>query len=269
MPETKPRGGAAASAQSPFDVLTRSKLVCRWLAAFRQATGVPLKILPPDSTDANHNLGARNHSKGRKPLGKMTHKTVPMMIHGRHAATLLAGPIFNPPARGDFALNRQRKERKFTSRPRVPVVQPGQFEAAASLLVLLKDHLAERVERWMMANHKGEPDAVTRAREYVEAHFADPIALHDVTQHVHLSPQYFCKLFKKTTGMTFTEYLACVRIEKAKSRLLDFSIPVKEAAYAVGFKTIAHFNHTFRKRTGFNPTRYRAKIRQANSISSI
>jgi len=169
---------------------------------------------------------------------------------------------------GDFALNRRR--RKFTSRPRVrpraPVVQPGQFAAAAYLLVVLKDHLAEHVERWTMANHKGEPDAVTHAREYVEAHFADPIALRDVTQHVHLSPQYFCKLFKKTTRMTLTQYIGRVRVEKVKKLfLLNPSRRVSEAAFQCGFESIPHFNHCFRKYTGLSPTRYRAKIQKAKA----
>ena len=55
-------------------------------------------------------------------------------------------------------------------------------------------------------------------------------------QVVNMSAFYFCKSFKKATGMTFTEYLARVRVEKVKNLLLNPNLRVSEIAFEVGFQ---------------------------------
>ncbi|MGB8804163.1 MAG: helix-turn-helix transcriptional regulator, partial [Chthoniobacterales bacterium] len=55
----------------------------------------------------------------------------------------------------------------------------------------------------------------------------------------------------------FTDYLARVRIEKAKALLLDRNRRVSEVAYDVGFQSLTHFNRIFRKIVGRSPTNYR------------
>jgi AraC-like DNA-binding protein len=74
---------------------------------------------------------------------------------------------------------------------------------------------------------------------------------------MHVSTFYFCKIFKKATGLTFTEYLGRVRIEKAKTLLLNPHLRISEIAYDVGFQSLTHFNRIFRKTTGEAPTTFR------------
>jgi len=64
-------------------------------------------------------------------------------------------------------------------------------------------------------------------------------------------------VFKKTTGLTFTDYLSRVRIEKAKTLLLNPHLRISEIAYDVGFQSLTHFNRMFRKIAGISPTKYR------------
>ena len=49
-------------------------------------------------------------------------------------------------------------------------------------------------------------------------------------------------MFKKPTGLTFTDYLGRVRVEQAKRLLLNPHLRVSEIAYAVGFQSLTHFN---------------------------
>jgi AraC-like DNA-binding protein len=77
---------------------------------------------------------------------------------------------------------------------------------------------------------------------------------------VNTSTFYFCKLFKKTTGLNFTAYLSRIRIEKAKSLLLNPNLRIGEAAFESGFQSITHFNRIFKKVTGLSPTRYRKQL---------
>jgi AraC-like DNA-binding protein len=82
-----------------------------------------------------------------------------------------------------------------------------------------------------------------------------------VAHRVHVSPFYFCKLFHKTTGMTFTEYVARVRVEKAKSLLVDPSARISEVVYASGFGSIPRFNNVFKRYVGMPPTQYRQSLK--------
>jgi AraC-like DNA-binding protein len=64
-------------------------------------------------------------------------------------------------------------------------------------------------------------------------------------------------MFKKATGLTFTDYLSRVRVEKAKALLLNPHLRISEIAYDVGFQSLTHFNRMFRKIVGESPTAYR------------
>jgi AraC-like DNA-binding protein len=72
-----------------------------------------------------------------------------------------------------------------------------------------------------------------------------------------MSSYYFCKTFKKVTGLNFTNYLARLRIEKAKELLLNPNARVSEIVFEVGFRSITHFNRIFKRHVGKSPTEYR------------
>jgi AraC-like DNA-binding protein len=60
--------------------------------------------------------------------------------------------------------------------------------------------------------------------------------------------------------LTFTEYLARVRIEKAKALLLEPNRRISEVAYDVGFQSLTHFNRVFRKIVRQSPSSYRRSV---------
>jgi len=84
-----------------------------------------------------------------------------------------------------------------------------------------------------------------------------------VAAAVHTSIFYFCKLFKKVTGTTFTEFVSRTRVEKAKNLLLNPNLRVSEIAYEVGFQSLTHFNRVFKQIMGESPTEYRGHLPKA------
>jgi AraC-like DNA-binding protein len=64
-------------------------------------------------------------------------------------------------------------------------------------------------------------------------------------------------MFKKATGMTFTEYLSLVRIAKAKKLLANPQARVSEIAFEAGFASLTHFNRMFKRITGQSPSEFR------------
>ena len=73
------------------------------------------------------------------------------------------------------------------------------------------------------------------------------------------STYYICKLFKRHTGLNFTEYVSRLRIERSRELLANPNLRVGEIAFEVGFQSITHFNRVFRRVMGESPTAYRGR----------
>jgi AraC-like DNA-binding protein len=144
-----------------------------------------------------------------------------------------------------------------------PVVSSKKFQSITYLLSTFAEHLSAKGNQIAMQRSSAEPPAITKARQYIEENFAEDISLGMVASAVHTSTFYFCKLFKRSTGVNFTEYVSRVRTEKAKNLLLNHNLRISEIAYAVGFQSLTHFNRIFKKITGQSPSEYRATLPKA------
>jgi len=137
------------------------------------------------------------------------------------------------------------------------VLTTTQYQAMVKLLEIFAQHLSTLSNQIALQEANAEPPIIHRAKEFIEKHKSDPISLSEVARALNVSTFYFCKLFKKATGINFTEYLSRVRIEKAKNLLLNPNLRVSEIAYEVGFQSLTHFNRVFLRIVGRSPTAYR------------
>lgn len=140
------------------------------------------------------------------------------------------------------------------------VFSPQRYDSVLKLLQIFAQHLSLVAGQIVFQSENAERPAITRAREFISVHHAEDLSLATVAQAVHMSTFYFCKQFRKATGLTFTEYLGRVRIEKAKEQLLKPHARVSEVAYDVGFQSLTHFNRVFKKLNGESPTTYRTHL---------
>ena len=113
----------------------------------------------------------------------------------------------------------------------------------------------------VVRRENAEPPVIARAKEFIREHQAEHLSLGQVAKAVNKSAFYFCKIFKKLTGVNFTEYVPRVRIEKAKDLLLNPNLRVSEIAYEVGFRSLTHFNRVFKRILGQSPTEYRGQLK--------
>jgi AraC-like DNA-binding protein len=141
-----------------------------------------------------------------------------------------------------------------------PVVPQWKMDSVTSLLSIFADHLSIKSNQIAMQTANAEPPMITKARQYIEVHYTEDFGLNQVAQAVHTSTFYFCRLFKKATGINFTNYVSRVRTEKAKNLLLNPNLRVSEIAYEVGFQSLTHFNRVFKKIAGKSPTEYRVHL---------
>lgn len=140
------------------------------------------------------------------------------------------------------------------------VLSPKSYESVLRLLAIFGQHLGLVAHQLTLQNSNAEPPSVVNAKQFIGTHYEDDLALADVAGAVNMSTFYFCKTFKKTTGMTFTDYLSRVRIEKARELLVNPNARVSEVAFAVGFQSLTHFNRVFRRLLGESPSAYRATL---------
>ena len=145
-----------------------------------------------------------------------------------------------------------------------PMVTPEKLRAIETLLEMFAQYLAECGQR-LLLHEAGRQSPLLQKIEAQLAESSDrALTVRELAERLHISPCYFCKLFRKQTGLTFTDYRTQARIEAAKRLLLDPTRRVSEAAYESGFDSIPYFNRAFRRHVGCSPSEFRA--RQAGSI---
>jgi AraC-like DNA-binding protein len=92
---------------------------------------------------------------------------------------------------------------------------------------------------------------------YIMQQYDKPITLEDVARQAHMTPQAFCRYFKKHTLHTFVSFLNEVRINEACKKLTDGNYDsIATVAYNSGFNSITNFNRVFKSVTRKSPSEY-------------
>lgn len=99
----------------------------------------------------------------------------------------------------------------------------------------------------------------TSLQVWLRHHYAEDITLEDAAESMNMSPFYFSRQIKATTGKTFLEYLTAYRMEKAGKRLLSTELSVSDIGRAVGYPDSNYFTKVFKRTFGCTPTVYRQK----------
>ncbi len=282
--------------------LKRSQIYHDYEQAFRDTTGLPINLRPiesfnlPHSGDPNENpfcaiMARSNQScaaclqlqrkveeqaalapKTLKCFAGLCDSAVPIRVGDNLIAFLQTGQVLlHKPTAARFAqttrnllkwgteVDLKRLEEAFFQ---TRVVSKKQYEAILRLLTIFAQHLSSLSNQLTVQEANAENPAIARARIFIADQFAEELSLEQVARQVNMSAFYFCKMFKKATGLTFTDYLARIRIEKVKNLLLNPNKRISEAAYEVGFQSLSQFNRVFRRIAGESPTTYRDRIHQ-------
>jgi len=280
--------------------LRRAQVYRDYEQAFRETTGLPIALRPLEAFDLPHHgdpkenpfcalMAHSNHScaaclqlqrrveveaqyepKTLKCFAGLCDSAVPVRVGGNLIAFLQTGQILmHVPQRTEFSKMtrelvqlgteidvKRLEEAYFQTR----VVTRRQYESIVRLLTIFAQHLSALSNQLMVSGAASEAPAISKARKFIAEKHADELSLGEVARAVNMSAFYFCKTFKKATGMTFTDYLARVRVEKVKSLLLNPHKRVSEAAYESGFQSLSQFNRVFRRIAGESPSNYRDRL---------
>jgi len=282
------------------EALVNSRVYQDYERAFAEATGLPVTLRPVESWQLPHHgkrnespfcdlMAQKSRACGAClqvqeklseaasngphtvvcPVG-MCDSAVPVRLGDRLIGFLQTGQVFRKkpsPAQFDrvtklvadwgITTDRKKLEHAFYA---TRVVPTRQHESVVKLLAVFAQHLSMVSNHDLVDHENAKPPVIRRAKEFILEHQSEDINLGQVARAVNTSTFYFCKMFKKVTGINFTDYLSRVRIEKSKNLLLNPNLRVSEIAFEVGFQSLTHFNRVFKKVLGQTPTEYRVQL---------
>jgi len=111
------------------------------------------------------------------------------------------------------------------------------------------------------ANSK-DPERMAGVYDYIFRHFNEDISLNQVASVACLSPEAFCRYFKKHTRKKFSEFLVEVRIGHACKLLQENRLGIHQISIQCGFNNISYFNRKFKLITQKTPVEYRSAFVQ-------
>ncbi|MGL5507950.1 MAG: helix-turn-helix transcriptional regulator [Paraclostridium sp.] len=98
---------------------------------------------------------------------------------------------------------------------------------------------------------------IRKAIEYVHTYYHSDISISSICSELDINKSYFCSLFKKCTGNTFSYFLNHFRVEKSKYLLKNTNLNLLDIAISVGFNNQNYYSMVFRKYTNQTPSEYR------------
>lgn len=138
--------------------------------------------------------------------------------------------------------------------PDVPQLSSERYQGALRLLEFFSHQLADSVPDTPQG---GAYPAIDRIAREVRQFPDKPWRLAAVARSVNMHPSYFSEMFHQRLGVTFTEFVSHVRVEKARQLLCFTGLQIAEVAFQSGFGSISQFNRTFRRITGISPRKFR------------
>lgn len=99
--------------------------------------------------------------------------------------------------------------------------------------------------------------SINRIKTIIQEGYARELSITKIAEEVYLTPNYISLLFKKETGETITDYITCIRMDKAKELLLATDLKVMEISERVGYENPHYFSTVFKKTTGVHPLKFR------------
>ena len=282
-----------------LDALRRSKVYRQYEKVFCEATGLPLALRPVESFELPFH-GKKNENpfcafladrKGassfclqtqerlskqqgqqpcsvRCPFG-LTETRVPVQLGDRLIGFLQVGQVFTQPpkltafkktVRHLFPIGSASEKKLLELWKKTPVIPAEKYAATVQLLKFFAKQLSGLSNQIVIEKANAESPVITRARGYIAAHKIEALSLATVAKVAGASLFHFCKIFHKSTGLNFTEYVARARVEAAREGLLNPNRRISEIAYDVGFQSLTQFNRTFKRIFGQSPSEYRDNL---------
>lgn len=108
----------------------------------------------------------------------------------------------------------------------------------------------------------GRQQVIHRMKEWIKHHFSDPdLTLYQISEAVGLPEKMVPSVFKEHVGVNISDYIEDVRINFAKSKLVQSDQAIEDIAVLSGYNSAHSFRRAFKRNTGSSPSEYRKMLK--------
>lgn len=132
-------------------------------------------------------------------------------------------------------------------------------ESLTRWLVRMLDRIMDSISANL--SHKALADDIARGIEFMNRHYGEDITRGQAADEAGVSESHFARLLKEKTGMSFTDFLNQLRLDRAAELLRKTDRGIMNIALSTGFSDQSYFTRVFRKYMKLTPGQYRAKFR--------
>lgn len=125
----------------------------------------------------------------------------------------------------------------------------------AALLAILHAVCERHAQSRSFVPAIASPHALHRVREFIDAHFAEPVCLADLAFVAEMSAFHLIRQFRRYHGVPPHRYLDLVRVQRAKL-MLQQGARISDTAFATGFSDQSHLTRQFKRVVGVTPGSY-------------
>ncbi|OKS84776.1 AraC family transcriptional regulator [Mucilaginibacter polytrichastri] len=126
----------------------------------------------------------------------------------------------------------------------------------AAVQLMLYELLHPTRTEWQLTD-KHLPNWASRLQQILHDEWNLPFDLHDLAKRIDVHPVTISRYFPLYFSATFSNYIRCIKVDKALSLIKATQLSLTEIAYSCGFADQAHFTRTFKEVTGYLPKDFR------------
>lgn len=161
-------------------------------------------------------------------------------------------------------------DRASETRPQGFLVKPFKaIDVITTVSIVLKNYSLRKIDQTRAVEESTDeiPFVLKKTIDYINENINKNISIDELASKTSWSYQHFSRLFSKYVGSTPHRYIAGRKIEKAKTLLIETTIPTRQISYELGFTNHGFFCTTFKKLTDKTPDEFR-KINAVNRLRS-
>ena len=123
--------------------------------------------------------------------------------------------------------------------------------------ILLKECRQEKKNHLYTEHEYRNVKKVKKSIAYMEENYENPVSVKEMGELMGMTPTYFSRFFRKSTGQTFHGYLTYIRLDHAKQKLEQTEEGITDIAYSCGFPNVKSMIEAFKREYGCTPAKYR------------
>jgi AraC-like DNA-binding protein/ligand-binding sensor protein len=142
-----------------------------------------------------------------------------------------------------------------------PTLKPRQIDGLIDFLRNIGEMILEARSKILFWEQGNAAERIQLIRDYIHQNYMKSLNVEKVSARFFLSPNHFCRYFKKSTGVTFIEYLNLYRIKKAEELLCNRALGSMEISIRCGFGSVSQFYRHFKQVKGVSPKELRKNLK--------